>query len=73
MGLPKINTREWADEVKFFVDSNQSDRIKRAKKYNMLAASYERRMRERGIHAGVKEHAVDVETDTPDGFSQAFV
>ena len=65
MGLPKINTREWADEVKFFVDSNQSDRIKRAKKYNMLAASYERRMRERGIHAGVKEHTVVVENDIP--------
>jgi len=65
MSLPKMASTEWADEVKFFVDSNQSDRIKRAKKYNMLVASYERRMRERGIHSGVKEHKVIIESDTP--------
>ncbi len=61
--IPKLNSKEWADEVKFFVDSNQSDRIKKAKKYGMLASSYERRMRERGIHSGVKEHTVVIETE----------
>ncbi len=63
MSLPKIGTTEWADEVKFFVDSNQSDRVKRAKKLGMLASSYERRMRERGIHSGIKEHTVVVESE----------
>lgn len=61
--IPKEGTKEWADEVKFFVDSNQSDRVKRAKKYGMLASSYERRMRERGIHSGVREHTVVVESE----------
>jgi len=61
--IPKEGTTEWAEEVKFFVDSSQSDRVKRAKKYNMLISSYERRMRERGIHSGVKEHTVVVESE----------
>lgn len=61
--IPKDGTKEWADEVKFFVDSNQSDRVKRAKKYGMLMVSYERRMLERGIHRGVKEHTVVIETE----------
>lgn len=63
MALPKLNSKEWAEEVKFFVSSNQSDRVKRAKKYGMLASSYERRMRERGVHSGVKEHTVVVESE----------
>ena len=61
--IPKEGTKDWADEIKFFVGSNQSDRVKRAKKYNMLVSSYERRMRERGIHSGVKEHTVVVESE----------
>ncbi len=61
--LPKLETTEWASEVRFFVNSNQSDRVKRAKKYGMLVSSYERRMRERGIHSGAKEHTVVVETE----------
>jgi len=63
MSLPKLNSKEWTEEVKFFVDSSQSDRVKRAKKYGMLASSYERRMRERGIHSGVKEHTVVIESE----------
>ena len=61
--LPKLNSTEWAEEVKFFVDSNESDRVKRAKKLGMLVSSYERRMRERGIHSGVREHTVVVERE----------
>lgn len=61
--LPKLETPEWASEVRFFVNSNQSDRVKRAKKYGMLVSSYERRMRERGVHSGSKEHTVVVETE----------
>ena len=61
--LPKLETKDWGNEVRFFVNSNQSDRVKRAKKYGMLVSSYERRMRERGIHAGAKEHTVVVETE----------
>ncbi len=63
MRLPKMGSTEWVDEVKFFVDSNQADRIKRAKKYNILVSSYERRMRERGIHSGVKEHTIIIESE----------
>ena len=63
MSLPKPGSKEWADEVKFFVDSNQTDRVKRAKKHNMLVSSYERRMRERGIHSGVREHTVVIESE----------
>lgn len=63
MPLPKLGTTEWADEVKFFVDSNQSNRVKRAKNLGMLASSYERRMRERGIHSGVREHTVVIESE----------
>ena len=61
--LPKLETKDWGNEVRFFVNSNQSDRVKRAKKYGMLVSSYERRMRERGIHAGAKEHTVVIETE----------
>ncbi len=64
MTLPKLNSTEWAEEVRFFVDSNQAGRVKRAKKYGMLVSSYERRMRERGIHSGVKEHTVVVESES---------
>ncbi len=62
MSLPKLGSKEWAGEVEFFVDSSQADRIKRAKKLGMLVSSYERRMRERGIHSGVKEHTVVIES-----------
>ncbi len=61
MSIPKMGTTEWVEEVKFFVDSSQAERIKRANKFGMLVSSYERRMRERGIHQSVKEHTVIVE------------
>lgn len=50
MALPKENTPEWAKEVEFFVPSTPEERAKRAKELNMQMPSYERRMRERGIH-----------------------
>jgi len=63
MPLPKLNTEEWAEEVKFYVNSDQPARVKRAKKYNILMSSYERRMRERGIKVSEKEHHVVIENE----------
>jgi hypothetical protein len=62
MALPKEGTSEWLDEVKFYVNSKEPDRIKRAKKHNIKLSSYERLMRKRGIKLNGEEHNVVVET-----------
>ena len=63
MKLPAVGSEDWADEVKFYVNSTQSDRMKRSKKYGIQMASYERRMRERDIHLQTAEHTVVVENE----------
>ncbi len=65
MKIPRLNTKEWAEEVKFYINSTQTDRVKRAKKYGILMSSYERRMRERGIRLTDREHRVVIEQEAP--------
>jgi len=51
MPLPKIDSKEWDDEIKFYQNSNRGQKIKRAKDLKFATvSSYEARMNERGIH-----------------------
>jgi len=65
MPLPKLGTMEWSEEVRFYINSTETDRIKRAKKYGIKVSSYERMMRKRGIGATEKEANVVIENLAP--------
>lgn len=49
MPIPKENTPEWDREVRTYIHSTPKERKERADALRMAVASYERRMRERGI------------------------
>ena len=49
MPIPKLSSPEWEQEVEFFKTSTVTEREARATQLNMQRASYERRMRERGV------------------------
>jgi len=61
IAFPKEGTPEWAEEVEFYVTSDQAGRLKQAKRYGLLLSSYERRMRGRGVRLKEKEHTVVIE------------
>ncbi len=49
MALPKIDSQDWEDEIKFYQAASPEEKGVRAEKLGMLPYSYARRMRERGI------------------------
>jgi len=62
--IPKLGTEDWAEEIKFYVNSSPDERNKRAMKYNMQTSSYERHMRGRGVRMTETEHTIIVENET---------
>jgi len=50
MPLPNINSDEWKAEVSFYLSATPEQREKRAAELGMMKHSYEKRMRERGVH-----------------------
>jgi len=61
MPIPQLDTPEWGKEVRFFVGSTPQERQERARQLGILGASYERRMRERGVHTGIQQNTVIIE------------
>lgn len=53
MPIPKLNSKEWGEEVAFYKVSTREQREQRASELKMLVDSYEKRMRERGIKLAV--------------------
>ena len=47
--IPKLSTPEWKAEVEFYLKATPGQRAKRASELSIECASYERRMRERGV------------------------
>lgn len=50
MSLPSIASDEWKAEISFYLSATMEQREKRAEELGMMKISYEKRMRERGVH-----------------------
>lgn len=61
--LPDLGTPEWTELVEFHITALPEAREKKAKELGLLTTSYERRMRERGVHAGSQQHTTIVKEE----------